>query len=165
MTTANKEYQRAWRAAHIDSVNDSARKHRSKFGKEYQRAWRARNPDSGKRSRAKYESKPENKEKKKAYRKIWLERNPDYKREHNLRSKFGITIEDWNKLFNSQGKCCAVCKSVHPKNKRDLWHVDHQRDPFKVRGILCHHCNLALGHCNDDPLVLRGLADYVERSR
>jgi hypothetical protein len=32
------------------------------------------------------------------------------------------------------------------------------------RGWLCHHCNLILGHAQDNPGTLRLLADYIERS-
>lgn len=42
--------------------------------------------------------------------------------------------------------------------------IDHCHDTERVRGLLCKDCNLILGWVNDDPVRLRALADYVERS-
>lgn len=60
---------------------------------------------------------------------------------------------------------CAV-NSEHP----GPFHVDHDHSCCVsvptcgqcVRGVLCHHCNKALGQVHDDPATLRGLADYLE---
>ena len=35
----------------------------------------------------------------------------------------------------------------------------------KVRGLLCHDCNHAIGKMRDDPKLLRRAARYLERSR
>jgi hypothetical protein len=48
-----------------------------------------------------------------------------------------------------------------PESKR---HIDHDHDTGKVRGVLCHHCNVALGMARSDPRVLRGLISYIERT-
>jgi hypothetical protein len=46
---------------------------------------------------------------------------------------------------------------------------DHECCPGKtscgkcVRGLLCHHCNTALGYARNNPTILRALADYLER--
>jgi recombination endonuclease VII len=39
---------------------------------------------------------------------------------------------------------------------------DHSHSDSVFRGWLCNHCNLILGHANDDPELLRKLARYVE---
>jgi hypothetical protein len=41
--------------------------------------------------------------------------------------------------------------------------VDHDHKTGKVRGILCHKCNIALGLIGDDPARARALANYLER--
>ena len=84
-------------------------------------------------------------------------------RKHDLKRYYGMTLEDWEALFNSQGRCCAVCRSSHSGRKTGQWCTDHDHVSEKVRGILCNGCNAALGHTKDDPLRLRLLAEYVEK--
>jgi hypothetical protein len=40
--------------------------------------------------------------------------------------------------------------------------VDHCHDTGKVRRLLCHNCNRALGLFKDNSDILRKAADYVE---
>lgn len=54
---------------------------------------------------------------------------------------------------------CEVC------NGRGLkLHIDHCHATGKVRGVLCHKCNLVLGLVNDDPKRLLALVEYVSWS-
>src|SRR3974390_2536713 len=80
-------------------------------------------------------------------------------RRHHLKHKYGITPEEQGILFASQNFKCATCGSYDPKRKTG-WHVDHCHATKKVRGVLCHGCNTALGLVRDDPTVLRALAEY-----
>lgn len=63
--------------------------------------------------------------------------------------KYGLTIEMWLKLAESQGHACAVCKQV-PTNGRlniDHYHakgwkkMQPERRVDYVRGLLCYRCN------------------------
>ena len=58
-----------------------------------------------------------------------------------------------------------------PNNQRDgragrdrHLHVDHDHETGKIRGLLCHACNIVLGLVKDDPDRLRLLANYLEVS-
>lgn len=42
--------------------------------------------------------------------------------------------------------------------------IDHCHNGGGPRGLLCRHCNLAVGYAHDDPARLRALADYLERA-
>lgn len=110
------------------------------------------------------------------YGKKWRERNPTYfsryakqnasklsakARSRRLLRVYGLTTNQWNDLFDSQGRCCAVCKSPTPKGRRG-WHTDHDHDTGEVRGILCHLCNVALGAVEDSPEVLKELILYLQ---
>lgn len=64
---------------------------------------------------------------------------------YHLKSSYGITKEEWDALFKKQGKCCAICSSPVPKRKGVGWATDHCHRTGKVRGILCHTCNLHMG--------------------
>ena len=41
-------------------------------------------------------------------------------------------------------------------------HVDHNHNTGVVRGLLCFHCNLILGHAKDESARLRAAADYID---
>lgn len=83
-------------------------------------------------------------------------------RDSNYRRRYGITIEQRDAMLVSQGGKCACCGTDTPNNKRGVWTVDHDHKTKKVRGILCHNCNLALGHARDSRDVLRSLIAYLD---
>lgn len=74
----------------------------------------------------------------------------------------------YNKLLCFQNGGCAICgggeTEMHPKTgqPRPL-SVDHIRDTFIVRGLLCNVHNRGLGYFQHDPKLLRAAADYVEQ--
>jgi hypothetical protein len=41
--------------------------------------------------------------------------------------------------------------------------VDHNHETGKIRGLLCHHCNLAVGWIRDDPDRALRAAEYLQR--
>ncbi len=78
---------------------------------------------------------------------------------------YGITLTDYNTILESQNGCCAIC-GVEEIAQREMWPtrrmpVDHDHKADKVRGILCHNCNVGLGHFRDDPKLLMAAAEYL----
>ncbi len=64
-----------------------------------------------------------------------------------LKSKYGITIDQYEKRLEKQGGRCAICKSMDAKNSRskyNVFSVDHNHTTGIVRGLLCMPCNLIL---------------------
>ena len=92
------------------------------------------------------------------------ERERANRRRYHLKAKYEITPEKYSELFQDQGSCCAVCKTKEPGSKIG-WHTDHCHSTGKVRGILCHHCNVLLGHAGDNEQVLIDAASYILRHR
>jgi hypothetical protein len=68
---------------------------------------------------------------------------PDYHRAYKLLKRFGLTLEDYNRMLEEQGGRCAICG--REPNGQQL-SVDHDHETNEVRGLLCQPCNLALGH-------------------
>lgn len=83
-------------------------------------------------------------------------------RTRNLRDQYEITPEQWDQLFKSQGGKCASCGDVPPEDAKRRFHVDHNHDTGSVRGILCHSCNVALGHLKESHSRIRSLLAYLD---
>jgi hypothetical protein len=55
---------------------------------------------------------------------------------------------------------CSICGDIG--GKKHLC-IDHCHKTGRFRGWLCSNCNLVIGSMKDDPALLRGAADYLER--
>lgn len=113
---------------------------------------------------------PEQKEAKREYQRKYRRENRELVLENGRRSerrrklkRYGLTEESYQQLLTKQGNVCGICGNDN-NNGRD-WHVDHCHNSNKVRGILCHHCNLLLGNAKDDITTLHFAISYLERSR
>ncbi len=86
--------------------------------------------------------------------------NPSKYRQYDL-NRYGITIEQWEGLFEIQGRKCAICETPVPGRRG--WHTDHDHKTQVVRGILCSHCNSILGFAKDDIRTLVRATAYLTR--
>ena len=86
-------------------------------------------------------------------------------RRKGLQKKYGLSLDDFDKLVISQGGVCAICKrsAAEAGGRGTVLHVDHCHATGKVRGLLCSPCNTALGFFQDNPERLRVAADYLEK--
>lgn len=90
-------------------------------------------------------------------------------------ARLGMTLAQYDALPGDPGTACSVC-GVPPEHRRNgRWGngtrtaiknlaVDHCHKSDRIRGFLCAHCNRALGLADDDPVLLRKMADYLERT-
>ena len=86
-----------------------------------------------------------------------------------LKYLYGISLEEVNMMHKNQNGCCAICKSSiktigGSQNRIEIGCVDHNHATGKVRGLLCHSCNRALGLLKDSKEVLRNALNYLENS-
>ena len=65
-------------------------------------------------------------------------------RNRHLLKRYRITEEQFNEMNRAQNGICPLCL------KRPAVAVDHCHETNKVRGILCHGCNEALGKFGDN---------------
>lgn len=70
--------------------------------------------------------------------------NPDRRRATVLKSRYGVSLEEYNTMFESQGGECKICKRHQTEFSKRL-RVDHCHKTGRVRGLLCSRCNLHLG--------------------
>lgn len=84
-----------------------------------------------------------------------------HSRKHILKSRYGITEDDYNELFMNQGGRCAICSSDYSGSSRNM-DVDHDHNTGQVRGLLCNNCNRGLGHFQDSSELLVKAACYLQ---
>ncbi len=80
---------------------------------------------------------------------------------YKLQRKFGVSQEDYEAMWEAQGKCCAICKTTEPRGRGDF-HLDHNHETNEARGILCAECNVGIGKLLDSPKVLKSALAYLE---
>ena len=79
----------------------------------------------------------------------------------SLKERYGITLEDYDRMLEDQGGCCKICGTDEPGGGNGRFHVDHNHSTDEVRGILCNSCNTGLGRFKDSPEVLLKAATYL----
>jgi hypothetical protein len=96
------------------------------------------------------------------YSKEYHKQNKESSRWKKIKENYGITKEDYDGLFKSQGFVCAVCGGTSfGKNGP---HVDHDHKANKVRGILCPLCNVGLGAFRDNVEFLSRAIIYLNNN-
>ena len=87
--------------------------------------------------------------------------NPEKAAKKWLQYEHGITADEYNKLFQKQYGCCAICGIHQSQLKRKLC-VDHNHYSQRVRGLLCDSCNLGIGKLKSDEMYISLLQNAIE---
>lgn len=85
-------------------------------------------------------------------------------RKDSLRHNFGISIDDYAILQESQDNKCGIC-GLEPKSDERALAVDHDHETDYIRGLLCFSCNVGIGHLKDDERLLRRAIEWVQRGK
>lgn len=72
-----------------------------------------------------------------------------------------FTSVDYDRQYQIQQGKCAGC-DTHQSCLGGRLHADHDHETGTFRFLLCMNCNRALGHAQDNPTILRKLADRLE---
>lgn len=105
-----------------------------------------------------------NPEKAKEYQNSFKENNPDWqrkKRNADLKRKYGITIDEYDRLVQEQHNTCPICHKDFLLGQRPA-DVDHCHKTGNVRGILHSKCNQLLAYAEDSPDTLRNAINYLK---
>lgn len=79
-------------------------------------------------------------------------------KDRRLRQTYGITLKQYDMMFDDQNGVCWICGK--PPIGQPL-SVDHCHKTGVVRGLLCHTCNRGLGYYKDNPDWLERAAQYL----
>ena len=96
------------------------------------------------------------------YNKKYRDNNKDKIKNSKLLTRYGITLDDFNKMLKSQDNKCAICLQKLKLGRST--HVDHCHSTNKVRGLLCVKCNLALGLLKDNVEALDRIYKYLKNT-
>jgi hypothetical protein len=102
-------------------------------------------------------STDENMQNRRAYRSVHPHQQTPESRKKSARkarlASYGLTQEQFDRMLKAQGYACGMCHEPFEDGQRV--HVDHDHACCReknrscgkcVRGLLCHVCNIALGH-------------------
>lgn len=108
-----------------------------------------------------------------------------YKKQHQDRkAKYGeyfslqkvcqsrkITIAQYHEMLLKQNEVCAICFMPETrklgigdkKGEAMRLVIDHCHETNKVRGLLCHSCNLAIGKFRDNTMTMYRAIRYIKQ--
>jgi hypothetical protein len=86
---------------------------------------------------------------------------PEYNRNWKYQTKYGITLDDYDKMLLAQNGKCKICNTSNPGGPGKSFAVDHNHNTLEIRGLLCNNCNRGLGHFQDNPSLLSSALNYL----
>lgn len=88
------------------------------------------------------------------------------KRRLAIKQNYGLTLEQYDAMVAAQNGLCAICdrpERAQRQGKVMRMPVDHCHKTGRIRALLCHSCNRALGLLGDDVDLLRKAIEYLLR--
>jgi hypothetical protein len=85
----------------------------------------------------------------------------DYMKNFDLRKKYGIGLDDFNRMFKEQNGCCAICGRHQMEFRKGLV-VDHNHSTGAIRKLLCPNCNAAIGMLGEDMVLFTKAMEYLK---
>jgi len=76
-----------------------------------------------------------------------------------LKEHYGVTLEYFENLRKNQNNKCAICYEEFSEDKKPC--MDHCHTSKKIRGLLCHSCNRALGLLHENVKTLENMINYI----
>lgn len=99
-------------------------------------------------------------------KKTYYTTKPHIQKSIYLRLKYNLTIEQYESMLIAQDYKCAACSSTSVEHNRyKSLCVDHDHATGKVRGLLCHPCNTAIGAAKENVDRLETCAAYLRKHK
>lgn len=100
-------------------------------------------------------------EKQKTYAEEERQKVKDRIRETKYKMKYGVDLEQFDRMREEQEYRCYICSSHEVDNRHKVLYIDHDHDTGEVRKLLCSKCNQGLGLFKDSPGLLDTAATYL----
>lgn len=154
------EYEKQYRLNNKEKIKQYRINNKEKI-KENNKIRYIKNIDKNKELRKIYNMN--NKEKINTSRKRYATKNKNQIRNNHIKSRYGITLEQYNEMFKLQEEKCLICNK-HQNEFNKAFAIDHDHKTGKIRGLLCHKCNSGLGSFNDSIETLQHAIDYLKNN-
>lgn len=144
----------------------AAEKRRARM-REYMRVQRQKDPERHREAVRRWRSA--NREKSRAASRAWRLADPvkarAMDRRQRLNRKYGLTVADYERMCAERDGKCDLCRRAPAGRGHQAGRlvVDHCHATGRVRGLLCFHCNTAVGKLRDDPALCEAAAAYLRR--
>jgi len=157
-------------SARIDGLRVDCKKCRNEYAKLRRRKIRASNPLLNRRH-----TKMTPEERKAKIKEYWQKNNKKVTNKYNInkgtenwmRNKYGISIEQYITIVESQDRKCAICdkkiieEGLYKSHGIKGAQIDHCHKTGKIRGLLCGQCNRAIGLLKEDLTILQRAIGYL----
>lgn len=96
---------------------------------------------------------------------VWCK---DCRRDNRRVYKYGISSKQYEEMKKKQNDKCAICDRHESElnldgNKKFFpLCIDHSHKTNKVRGLLCHECNRAIGLFKDKIEIIKSALVYLQ---
>lgn len=121
--------------------------------------------DKCRRYRERHKDQPEYIKRRREYGRRYRETRQCRLDKYHLREKYGITVEQYNKMSAIQNRLCLICNqpetAMRAGRVKNL-SVDHNHETGRIRGLLCGKCNVAIGLAEEDIERLREAIAYLK---
>lgn len=121
-----------------------------------QAEWRKANPEKARSYMKKYRES----ERGRRARQARTERDREANRWGHIQRRYGLTQDDYTRMYEEQGSRCPLCLE-----EQEILYVDHCHQTGRVRGLVCDRCNRALGALRDDADIAERAAAYLRRAK
>jgi hypothetical protein len=109
----------------------------------------------------------QNRDKARVRRKQYNEENKETLRDQQLQKKYGVDLQWYREVYNSQLGVCAICgepetKIDHRTGQIQNLAIDHDHKTGQVRRLLCWRCNSTIGKVGESPDLLWKMIMYLK---
>lgn len=92
----------------------------------------------------------------------YYRKNPEKQRARVIKRLYGLTEDDYRELLDNTMGICPICKEEFAD---DTVCVDHDHKTGRIRGIICHRCNLSLGRFDDNIRLILNAIRYLRKGK
>lgn len=92
-------------------------------------------------------------------------RPKEYQRDKHLKSRFGITYDEYLKKLIKQSSKCPICFQILTPYRKlfEVACVDHDHKTEQIRDLICNRCNTTLGKVEEKKDILQNMIKYLDK--